>query len=177
MKKKYWIWIIVVLIAGFGCFEITRTRTKEITCSQTFSYANYPLNKQMFKKNANECNISSKLFQNDDALEFSVNGIRVKLTKERQRLMFHNNKPKETTIKKQLEHDGKLIKVLYKGVEDGSQMDIYAKFMFSYKGYFIRGSVRGIYRQEKKKSVKDVPGEVFTQTEKRILNFVDTYIA
>ena len=67
--------------------------------------------------------------------------------------------------------------MLYKGVEDGSQMDIYAKFMFSYKGYFIRGSVRGIYRQEKKKSVKDVPEEVFTQTEKRILNFVDTYIA
>lgn len=177
MKKKYLIWFLIVLLAAFGCFEITRIKTTEVACSQTFSYADYPLNKQVFKKNARECSISTKLLQNNDILEFSVNGIRVKITKEQQRLMFHDNRPKDKTIRKQLDHDGKMIKVIYKGVEEGNQMDIFAKFMFLYKGYFIRGSVRGIYRQEKKKSVRDVPEEVFTQTEKRILKFVDTYIA
>ena len=176
MKKKYLIWMMIVLLAMLACFEITRTKTTEITCSQAFSYADYPLNKKIFKQNAKECSISSKLLQKNDILEFSINGIRVKITKEQQRLMFHNNKPKDKTIRKQLEHDGKMIKVIYKGVEEGNQMDIYAKFMFSYKGFFIRGNVRGIYHQEKKKSVKDVPEEVFTQTEKRILKFVDTYI-
>lgn len=177
MKKKYLIWFMIILLAGVGCFEITRTKTTEIACAQIFSYADYPLNKQMFERHANECSISSKLLQDNHILEFSVNGIRVKITKERQRLMFHNKKPKEKTIRKQLEHDGKIIKVIYKGVEENGQTGIYAKFMFSYKGYFIRGNLRGVYYQEKKKSVKEIPEEVFTQTETRILKFVDTYIA
>lgn len=180
MKKKHIGITLLIIIASVILFcEAGRTRKKEISCMNLQNeYKTYPLNFDKVGQKGNTCAISTKwLNGNKQQLEFTADGIRVKIDTEKQQIKLRRKpSPDENVVKAQFSYKDKLIRILYTSNQnEQEQFDIFATFVFDYHGFFIKGSIRGIYQQDKKAKIKDVPEEVFTQTEKRILNFIDTY--
>lgn len=178
-KKRIFITIFVVLIVVFLFCEAGRTKKKEISCANLKNeYKEYPLNFDKIAKYSVSCSTVSKgMNGNIQRLEFTVDGIRVKISKEKQYIKLRR-KPSEdeNIVKTQFSHGDKFIRILYtSNPSSEEQTDIYATFLFNYKGFNIKGSIRGIYQQDQKMNVKDVPEEIFAQTENRILNFVENY--
>lgn len=180
MKKKHIFSTLLIIAASVFLFcEAGRTRKKEISCADLQNeYKDCPLNFEKIKQNGDSCAMESKwLNDKKQRIEFTVDGIRVKIGTERQQIKLRRKlSPDENVVKTQFSHGDKLIRILYTSSKnEGEQMDIYAAFTFDYKGFFIKGSIRGIYQQDKRAKIKDVPEEIFAQTEDRILTFIDTY--
>lgn len=180
MKRKYiLIGLIVFALIVLFFFEAGRVRKKEIACDALQQhFEQYPLKFDKLKENANRCSFGYQWMGSDaNRLEFMADGVYVKIGEKKQHLKSpRRSKPDDDIVKTQITHHDTLIKIFYRSSsEKDSLVDIFADFTFSYQGYFVKGSIRGIYRQNKKAKVKDVPDEVFAQTQDRILHFVDEY--
>ena len=180
MKRKYLIILsIVLLIIALFFLEASRTRKKELSCTTLKQeYPQYPFNYDHLKDAIDQCSLAYQwLGSNEERLEFTVDGIHVKIGKVKaKRVLQRRGKKERDVVKTQMVYHDTLIRIHYtRSKEVDELVDIFADFSFQYKGYFIKGSIRGIYRQNQKAKVKDVPQEVFTQTEQRILAFVDQY--
>lgn len=178
-KKRIFFTIFMVLVVLCLLFEAGRTQKEEISCvNLKDEYKEYPLNFDKIAKNSVSCStVTKRMNGNIKRLEFTVDGVRVKISKEKQHIKLRR-KPSEdeNIVKTQFSYGDKFIRILYtSNPSSEEQTDIYASFLFKYKGFNIKGSIRGIYQQDKKMYVKDVPEEIFAQTENRILDFVENY--
>ena len=178
MRKRTICFIILaVFLILAATYFLLRKQKEVISCNEVKKmFAEYPLNFGEVDR-ADSCSSINNIFHTKDKLVFSADGVIARISKKEKKQSFMGPYKDREVSFQQVMYEETTISIWYSAKQQEGNKDIYARFMFEVDGYVIRGDIRGIYTQNDKVGMGELPEEIFDQTQTRILNFVKTYIA